>query len=177
MITDEAKIVKALAYVDHIRDLSIRKHQREAEIETLRGELGLASSALGDRVFVSPSADAIPNAVIRLQELIKVYCTDLSEYVDEIKAFSILLSRLKPTHHRVLSMRCLNMLSYSKIASKMGYSKRTIYRIRDAALIALYEVMPEYWRSSVIPNAKDDTKCHSKMRYHVRGEVVQRGGF
>ena len=110
MITDESKLVKALAYAEYIKDLSVRKENREAEINHLRGEMGLSVGALGDRVVTSPSPDAVPNAVIKLQDLICEYVTDLAEYVDEVRGFIGCLDRIDQRQARALHSRYVRLL-------------------------------------------------------------------
>ena len=156
MITDEAKIIKALSYAEHIKDLCIRKADREEEIEHLRGQMGLTSGALGDRVSKSPTDDAIPNAVVKLQELIGEYVTDLSEWVDEIHRFTQYLAQLDRIEEKVLWLRYVGLCRWGQIADQLGYSQRQLYRIRDHALVALYGVMPEPWRSEAIPDAEEE---------------------
>ena len=155
MITDESKLVKALAYAEYIKDLSVRKENREAEINHLRGEMGLSVGALGDRVVTSPSPDAVPNAVIKLQDLICEYVTDLAEYVDEVRGFIGCLDRIDQRQARALHSRYVRLLMWKQIADEMGYSEQRIYQIRECGLIALYDVMPEVWRSQAIPDAED----------------------
>ena len=155
MITDEGKIVKAQAYAEHIEDLSYRKLNREGQIDHLRSELGLTSGAIGDRVSTSPSADAIPNAVIKLQDMIREYVAELSEYVDEIHRFTQYLAQLDRIEEKVLWLRYVGLCRWGQIADQLGYSQRQLYRIRDHALVALYGVMPEPWRSEAIPDAEE----------------------
>ena len=155
LITNDAKLVKALGYAEHIKGLSIQKGNREAEINHLRGEMGLTVGTLGDKVRTSPTADTIPNAVIRLQELIADYVTDLAEYVDEIRTFIACLDQIDKTQARALHARYVKLHMWKQIADEMGYSEQHIYEIRASALVSLYDVMPEFWRSKVIPDAQD----------------------
>lgn len=155
MISNYGKLIKALNYAEHIKSLSEQKEIRESEINHLRGEMGLSVGALSDRVVTSPSADAIPNAVIKLQKLICEYVTDLSEYVDEIRVFVGCLDQLDCKQAKALHARYVKVMMWKQIAAEMGYSKARIYQLREDGLIALYDVMPEFWRSKVIPDAED----------------------
>lgn len=157
MISDDGKLFRARQYAEHIKELSIRKAGREEEINHLRGEMGLSVGALGDRVCTSPSADAIPNAVIKLQELIADYVIDLSEYVDEIQQFICCLDKIDPKQAQALRSRYIKLLMWRQIADDMGYSMQHIYEIRNDALVALYDVMPEFWRSKLVPDAQDQS--------------------
>lgn len=147
MITDEDKLVNALAYAEYVKGLGERKRTRELEIEHLRGELGLASAALGDRVSTSPSADGIPNAVAQLQGLVSAYITDLVEYVDEINGFISCLDQLDTTSAHALHARYVRLLMWKEVADEMGYSERNVYNVREEGLIALFDVMPDSWRN------------------------------
>lgn len=154
MITNEGKLVLALSYAEYIKELSRRKARREEEIAHLRGELGLSSSALDVKVSTSPTADTIPDAVIRLQELIADYCTDLVEYTDEIRRFIACLDQIDNTQARALHMRYVRLLEWKQVADEMGYSEQHIYRFRASGLIALYDVMPTCWRNWEAPEAE-----------------------
>lgn len=153
MITDEAKSVKAGAYAEYIRDLVKRKHVQEMEIEHQREELDLSGVAFGERVTTSPSANAIPDGVAKLIGLIESYTTDLCEYVEEIETFSKVLAKLKPQQQMTLYMRYVMLKDWKTVAKQARYSEPRLYEIRREALISLYDVMPEVWRSQMIPNA------------------------
>lgn len=154
MITDDAKLIKALAYAEHVERTIKRVHIKQQEVDSLRGERALIGSpSLSGRVDVSPSADAIPNAVAHLIDLIHDYTTDLVTMVDEIGDFNGCLNRLEPAHHECLHLHYVALMPFKLVADKMGYNERYIYDIRDHGLIALYDVMPEHWRSYAIPNA------------------------
>ena len=150
MITNEDKLVNALAYAEFVKGLCERKRTREIEIEHLRNELGLSSVALGDRVSTSTSADSIPNAVVRLQGLVSAYLTDLVEYVDEINGFITCLDQLDTISAHALYARYVRLLMWKEVADEMGYSERNVYNVREEGLIALFDVMPDYWRTAVV---------------------------
>lgn len=154
MITDEAKRVKAEAYAMHIRSLVRRKHAREEEIQHQREELGLTGVALGERVSTSPSMDAIPDGVAKLLDMIKRYMTELAECVDEIDRFDKRLAQLAPQQHLVLYLHYVTLRKWPEVARKVNYSEPRIYEIRRDALLALYDVMPDYWRTGAIPDAE-----------------------
>lgn len=154
MITDDAKLIKALSYAEHVERTIKRVHIKQHEIDNLREERTLIGSPdLSGRVDTSPSADAIPNAVARMIDLMADYTTDLVTMVDEIGDFNGCLSQLEPAHHECLHLHYVALMPFKLVADHMGYNERYIYDIRDHGLIALYAVMPEYWRSCVIPNA------------------------
>ena len=146
MITDEAKRVKAQAYAEYVRNVVQRKHNLEARIAHQREELGLSGVALGERVTTSPSADAIPDGVGRLVDMIGRYSADLNEYVSVVDRFERDIGQLWPQYERVLELRYIVGRHREDIADSMFYTERHIYNIERLALIGLYDVMPPRWR-------------------------------
>ena len=151
-ITNEEKLQCASQYVSYIRSLACRKASREQEIESLRNTLGSTLSTLGIRISKSPSPDAIPNTVIRLDAIIATYEMELAEYVQGLEQFIQAIDQLEPLHAQVLTLHYVDGLEYLEVAERIGYNISHVYRLRAAALIALYDVMPYEWRF-----AKDDS--------------------
>lgn len=154
MITDEAKLVKALAYAESVGEASRRKLMKEEAIERLRGQLELTGAALGVRVSQSQGGDALPDGVAKLFDLIRRYCDELVGYADEVQVFNLAIDHLEPLQAEVLALRYLELLEWKQIADRIGYSEQHTYRVREAALIGLYDHMPEAWRSRKIPDAE-----------------------
>lgn len=156
METDEFRLMKEYAardYMQHIRDLGKHTAALRSHIDEVR-ELALPSGIdYGEMVSTGGlvSKDGVPNAVIKLQEAISEYCVELAGYVDEMDEASRCLQRLEfPVQRDVLRMYYLaGAKSWEEVAQKLFYSKMQVLRIKAAALVELYDVMPLKWKVPV----------------------------
>lgn len=153
MITNDAKLVKALAYAEHVKKLGLTKALKEEQIAHLRDSLGMSAQAIGEKVATSSSADRLPDGIARLRELISDYTTDLIGYVQEIAIFNVSIQELDPAQAQALHLRYIGLKEWKQIADQMGYSEQRIYQLRAEGLTNLYDLMPEEFRSQEIPNA------------------------
>jgi len=148
---DEWKAEQAAKWLRHIRELKHDIARLEDDIEVQRS-LALPSGIDYSRpsVQTSPSQDAIPNAVIRLEESIAQYTTELVGYLDEKQQARECISRLGDARYRaVLSLYYINGHSWETVGEKVGYSEVHCKELRSEALPLVYEVMPREWRTMV----------------------------
>lgn len=149
-VETETKVAKAKAYCHHVRLLDKRIKSQEEAIDDFRERLSGVSGVSYDDMPGNPNAygDAIPDGVARLQELIRKYCTDLSEYMDELEKFERALSKLTmPDHARLLRLRYLRQYEWSEIAYTLTYSQVYVRGyMHELALVELFEHMPNEWK-------------------------------
>ena len=150
----EFKAEQAVGWLRHIRELKHDIARLEDDIEVQRS-LALPSGIDYSRpsVQTSPSQDAIPNAVIRLEESIAQYTTELVGYLDEKQQARECISRLGDARYRaVLSLYYINGHSWATVGDKVGYDVDYCMRLRNESLPTVYDVMPREWRT-IIPRA------------------------
>ena len=145
---DEWKAEQAAKWLRHIRELKHDIARLEDDIEVQRS-IALPSGIDYSRpsVQTSPSQDAIPNAVIRLEESIAQYTTELVGYLDEKQQARECISRLGDARYRaVLSLYYINGHSWDGVSDKMGYDRDWCMELRRQSLPLVYDVMPREWR-------------------------------
>ena len=148
MVSDEVKRADAQAYADSVHEVVQRKHNMESAIANKRRELGLSAVVIGEKVDVSPSADAIPDNVAELVDMVREYSAELSQYVRVVKEFERVIARLWPQYENVLELRYVQGKKWDEIAEAAAYSGKYIFDVHRLALIGLYDVMPVFWRRS-----------------------------
>lgn len=149
----EWKAEQAARWLRHVRDLKHDISRLEDDIEVQRS-LALPSGIDYSRPVVasSPSADAIPNAVARLEDAIAEYATELVGYLDEKEQARACIGLLDDARHRaVLSLYYVNGHSWLTVSKTMHYEVSWCRRLRDEALPLMYEKMPRQWRTMVPP--------------------------
>ena len=147
----EWKAEQAARWLRHVRELKHDISRLEDDIEVQRS-LALPSGIDYSRtkVATSPSADAIPNAVIRLEAAIAHYTTELVGYLDEKERARDCINLLDDARHRaVLSLYYVNGHSWQTVGYKVGYSEVHCKELRSEALPLVYEVMPREWRTPI----------------------------
>lgn len=148
---DEWKAEQAAKWLRHIRELKHDIARLEDDIEVQRS-LALPSGIDYSRpsVQTSPSQDAIPNAVIRLEESIAQYTTELVGYLDEKQQARECISRLGDARYRaVLSLYYINGHSWATVGDKVGYSEVHCRELRLEALPSVYDVMPMEYKTQI----------------------------
>ena len=145
MITDYAKRIRAEAYCHHIRQVAQRKRDAEELIRGLTTEAGSAAG-ISEHVTTSPSMDAIPNMVARLQDAADKYAADLNAYVQEIDRFCRAINNLTPPGGILLFYRYVELLDCETVATKLNYSVRNVNNLKQKAMVELYATMPTNWR-------------------------------
>ncbi len=156
MDTDEFRLMKEYAardYLQHIRDLekhtaALRAHVDETRELALPGGIDYGAMVASGGIV---NKDGVPNAVIKLQEAVSEYCAELAGYVDEMDEANRCLQRLEsPVQRDVLRLYYLAAAkSWEEVAQKLFYSKMQVLRIKSAALVSLYDVMPLKWKIPV----------------------------
>lgn len=147
----EWKAEQAAVWLRYVRELKHTISRIEDEIEVQRS-LALPSGIDYSKpvVMTSPSADAIPNAVARLDEMIGEYMTELAGYVDELDAARRCVAMLADSKHRnVVTYYYLLGYPWLIVGEKMGYAPDYCRRVRDAALPLVYDVMPREWKRPI----------------------------
>lgn len=93
-----------------------------------------------DRVQTSPSASAMDQFIMRLDELGDRYVTNLIQYRAEIDKRSKMINALQnPTHAQILRLRYINGLKWKSICVEMGYTFRHTTKLHGYALQAFAE--------------------------------------
>lgn len=155
----EWKAEQAARWLRHIRDLKHDISRLEDDIEVQRS-LALPSGIDYSRpvVMSSPSADAIPNAVARLEESIARYATELVGYLDEKEQARACIGMLGDARYRaVLSLYYINGHSWATVGEKLKkldggrftYSSEYCRHLRNDALPLVYDVMPGEWKTPI----------------------------
>ena len=147
----EWKAEQAAKWLRHIRELKHTIARIEDEIEVQRS-LMLPGGIDYQRpvVSASPSADAIPNAVARLDEMVGEYMTELAGYVDEVGDARRCVSMLSDGRHRnVVTYYYLLGYPWIVVGDKMGYAPDWCRQLRDDALPLVYDVMPREWKQPI----------------------------
>lgn len=148
---DAWKAEQAAAWLDHVRGLS-------HDIARLRDNIDVLQSLALPRgvdyarpvVSASPSPDAIPNAVARLQDSIDDYNATLALYAAEEYDAQVRLSSIGDWRYRdVIIRHYLLGQKWAKVGDDMGYSADYCRELRTAALPHVYGVMPLEWRVRV----------------------------
>lgn len=149
---DRYKRAQAARWLEHVRKLGTKCRSLQAEID---GQREMASGLSGmdysaPAVKSSPTPDAVPNAVIRLQRLISDYCTELVGYVDEQRRAHDALSRIENAEQaEALKRHYLLGQRWEECCVAMGYSCEGMKSLRYRGLLAVYGVMPQEWRDPV----------------------------
>lgn len=122
-------------YLRHLRRLEVCIKQRQEELNRLRELIGCHAIDYGDRVQTSPSADSIPNEVIRRAELE----ADISRKIERFlqlkhKIINEIQSLDNAVYVKILYMRYVEYKSLDEIAEKMNYSYRQVLRLHGTAL-------------------------------------------
>lgn len=147
----EWKAEQAARWLRHIRDLKHDISRLEDDIEVQRS-LALPSGIDYSRpkVSTSPSADAIPNAIIRLEESIAEYMTELVGYLDEKREARDCIAKLSDARYRaVLGLYYINGHSWDGVGDKLGYDRDWCMELRRQSLPLVYDVMPMEWRTAI----------------------------
>lgn len=151
---DEWKAEQAAKWLRHMRDVKYDVAKLQDEVEVARSlalPQGLDYSSV--KVTTSPNADAIPNAVIRLQSLTADYIVELNSYMDELMGARECINRLSDSRHRaVIALYYLNGHTWATVADKLHYSEERCRQLRTEALPLLFDYLPREWKP-MIPRA------------------------
>ena len=123
-------------YLRQLRRLELCIEQRQEELNRLRELIGCNAIDYGERVQTSPSADSIPNEVIRRAELeadisrkIERFLQLKHKIINEIQLFD------NAVYVSILYKRYVEYKSLEEIAVEMNYSYIHIKRLHGYALL------------------------------------------
>lgn len=149
----EVRRICATAYLEHVRSLKTRIDALQEEIELNRDMLG-TTTRYREKVSKSGNPKSFEDAVIRLQELIADYCTEMAGYVEEQRiAHDVMRHLSRPEYSRALTTYYVRGKSWELCCVDMGYTWQGMMSLRKRAVQEVYEFMPETWRREAIPNA------------------------
>lgn len=122
-------------YLRQLRRLELCIEQRQEELNRLRELIGSHAIDYGERVQTSPSADSIPNEVIRRAELE----ADISRKIERFlqlkhKIINEIQSLDNAVYVSILYKRYVEYKSLEEIAVEMNYSYRQVLRLHGMAL-------------------------------------------
>lgn len=151
---EQYRRAQAARWLEHVMSLGSRVRALRAEIEEQRSVASGLKAIVYDGMPRQACAygDAIPDAVIRIQELIRDYCSELDGYVDEQRAAHEVLAKLTDraaaealTKHYLLGKR------WELCCVEMGYSYDGMKSLRRRGLLEAYAHMPLEWRDPMHP--------------------------
>ena len=148
---DRYRRAQAARWLEHVRGLGARVRAIQSEIDAHR-QLAEGVGALRyDREgHAQPTADAIPDAVARIEEMVADYVAELAGFVEEQREAHEAISRLRRSEYsEALTRRYLIGQSWERICVDMGYSWDGMKTLRYRALSELYDLMPARWRDPV----------------------------
>ena len=151
---EQYRRAQAARWLEHVMSLGSRVRALRAEIEEQRAVASGLKAIVYDGMPRQTCAygDAIPDAVIRIQELIRDYCSELAGYVDEQREAHDALAKIGDESRRsALTLHYLAGRSWEEVCVEMRYSYRRIMEIRAEALCELYDHMPPEWRDPMHP--------------------------
>lgn len=149
----EVRRICATAYLDHVQSLKMRIDALQGEIEPLREMCGTTMD-YRERVSGSTNPKAFEDAVIRLQDLIADYCTEMAGFVEEQSiAHDVMRKLSRPEYRRALTAHYLVGRTWERCCVDMDYSWQGMMKLRRRAVDEVYDLMPEQWRRQAIPNA------------------------
>ena len=149
----EVRRICATAYLDHIRSLKTHIDSLQERIEPLREAIGNTMD-YRERVSASPNPKAFEDAVIRLQELIADYCTEIAEFAEEQHvAYGVTRRLSRPEYRMAIEMHYIDGKPWNAVCRAMGYTKDGMMKLRRKAVDEVYDLMPESERRIHIPNA------------------------
>lgn len=140
---------QAARWLEHIRRLGTRVETLQDEIDAERDAAsGLRAICYDGMPKASASdGDALPNAVIRIQERIAAFVEEMARYTDERgRAHDALSGMSDPLEHRALTYHYLFGCSWEECCVRMRYSYDGMMKLRARALCSAYDFMPTEWR-------------------------------
>lgn len=150
---EQLKADEARAYLRHVRDLGMRVRGLQASIDDARSRLlpaGIAYDKGGGGGGCY--ADAIPDGVAKVQELVADYATELAGLVDEQRAARECIAKVRDMRRReTLEGFYLRGESFEMIAVKLDYSYESVRLFHRLGLAEVWAYMPAEWRSPMEP--------------------------
>lgn len=150
---EQLKADEARAYLRHVRDLGMRVRGLQASIDDARSRLLPAGIAYDKGAGGSGCyADAIPDGVAKVQELVADYATELAALVDEQRAARECIAKVGNALWReTLESYYLRGECMELIAVKLDYSYESVRLFHRQGLAEVWAYMPAEWRSPMEP--------------------------
>ena len=147
------KASMAAQWLEHVAKVGRRLRALEDEIAAQRANAeGVQAVCYDAMPRASSDGQALPNAVIRLQELIADYLTEQAEYVEvQRDAHERLRSLDDPACSECLTRHYLLGATWEQCCVKMGYTWDGMMSLRRRALANAYDAMPTEWRDPMHP--------------------------
>lgn len=150
---ERMKADEARAWLRHVRDLGMRVRGLQASIDDARSRLLPAGVAYDKNGGGSGCyADAMPDGVAKVQELIADYATELAALVDEQRVARECIAKVGNAMWRetlegyYLRGECLEL-----IAVNLGYSYESVKKYHRRGLAEVWAYMPSEWRTPMAP--------------------------
>ena len=141
----------ARKWLDHVKKLDNTVRTLQDEIDRQRELLdGVEAAQTGAmRVSGTKYRSDFSDALDRLQGSIRAYCQEVARFADAQKKAHDLISLLPNRLHVDILKRCYLMgQKEGEIAESLAYSRDYIAHAKADALEAVYDVMPEEWKTA-----------------------------
>lgn len=138
------RISQSRRYLKEVRRLARHVAALEEDIALQRDQAAGVSGIDYSRtpVDTSLSADALPEAVIRLLDSVERCCAELAACVAAQDEARSLLADMGGTGADLLLMYYVAMRSWAYVAEKLGYSEGTVKNAAADALCEFYDFLP-----------------------------------
>lgn len=142
---------QASGYLSEVRDAKRHIDAMSAEVDELRemagGLKGIDYSR--DIVSASPSADAVPDAVARIIEVVEQRAGYIREYALMVEQCARALDGLGGVEADILRYRYVCDWRWEQIAARTHYSEQWLYELHNRALCSFYDYMPASGRDPI----------------------------
>jgi len=145
-------VEKSKRYMQHIRSLNHSVRMLEAEMDELRDMAAGLHGIDYSKPYVksSPSTDAIPNALARIESIMAEYEAELGEFLDEQHTAHVALRNVDAVYAELLSFRYVQGMPWADVAARMHHAEDYVRKeLHDDALAALYPYIPHGWRDPI----------------------------
>lgn len=136
------EVQPAWDYMERAMQAKRKADNVEEAVKILLADEGhISSPSSGDTVKTSPKGDAaFVDPALRWVELTNRLAEMRGEQYDLCQEALAIVEQIRdPSHHRILLLRCVNLLSWGEIQEAMSYSSVGAYKLY---IRALSEVMP-----------------------------------
>lgn len=149
---EQLKADEARAWLRHVRDLGMRVRGLQASIDDARSRLLPAGVSYDGAGGGGCYADAMPDGVAKVQELIADYATELAALIDEQRTARECIAMLADMRRReTLEGFYLRGESFEMIAVSLGYSYESVRLFHRLGLAEVWAYMPSEWRTPMAP--------------------------
>lgn len=140
---------QAAKWLEHVYRMGLRVETMQREIDAEREAACGLKAIQYDGMPKAPTStgDALPSAVIRIQERIAAFVEEMARYTDERgRAHDALSGMSDPLEHRALTYHYLLGYSWEECCVRMHYTYDGMMKLRARALCSAYDLMPLEWR-------------------------------